>query len=133
MLLLWLSAPLLAWWISRPLVQRSAALSAEQTDFLRRLARRTWAFFDNFVTAEDNWLPPDNYQEYRAAAVARVTAQVRAAATARLRGSVRRPVSRAVGSRHRSALTSASAVTSGSGSATAARSAGSAPGSVSVR
>ena len=27
------------------------------------LARKTWSFFETFVTAEENWLPPDNYQE----------------------------------------------------------------------
>src|SRR5262249_5415263 len=30
---------------------------------LRRLARRTWAFFERFVAEEDHWLPPDNFQE----------------------------------------------------------------------
>ncbi len=27
-------------------------------------ARRTWAWFEQFVSAEDNWLPPDHFQEY---------------------------------------------------------------------
>ena len=26
-------------------------------------ARRSWRFFETFVTAEDNWLPPDNFQD----------------------------------------------------------------------
>src|SRR3546814_15440911 len=30
---------------------------------LRLVARRTWLFFETFVRPEDNWLPPDNYQE----------------------------------------------------------------------
>ena len=30
---------------------------------LRLIARRTWRFFETFVTAEDNMLPPDNFQE----------------------------------------------------------------------
>jgi len=30
---------------------------------LRLVARRTWSFFEQFVTAEDNMLPPDNFQE----------------------------------------------------------------------
>ena len=30
---------------------------------LRLIARRTWRFFEKFVTAEDNMLPPDNFQE----------------------------------------------------------------------
>ena len=30
---------------------------------LRLIARRTWRFFEKFVTAKDNMLPPDNFQE----------------------------------------------------------------------
>src|SRR5262249_30202239 len=34
-----------------------------QMIYLRSQARKIWSFFENFVTIEDNWLPPDNYQE----------------------------------------------------------------------
>ena len=30
---------------------------------LRQIARRTWSFFEEFVTQADNMLPPDNFQE----------------------------------------------------------------------
>ena len=30
---------------------------------LRLIARRTWRFFETFVTATDHMLPPDNFQE----------------------------------------------------------------------
>ena len=60
---LWLVAPLLAWWLSRPLTRRAPPLSAEQTLFLRRIARKTWAFFERWVGPADHWLPPDNYQQ----------------------------------------------------------------------
>ncbi len=72
-LLLWLVAPVVAWWISRPLLRRQAALSVEQLDFLRGLSRRTWAFFEHAVGEEDHWLPPDNIQEYRVVATAHRT------------------------------------------------------------
>ncbi len=72
-LLLWFASPLIAWWISRPLAPRDATLTVEQTLFLRALSRRTWAFFDNFVGPDGHWLPPDNLQEYRIAAVAHRT------------------------------------------------------------
>ena len=62
-LTLWLFAPLIAWWISRPLARNEAVLNADQTRFLRKLARKIWLFFDTYVTANDHWLPPDNYQE----------------------------------------------------------------------
>ncbi len=68
-LALWFASPVIAWWISRPLAYREARLSADQTLFLRRLSRKTWAFFETFVGPEDHWLPPDNYQENPAAMV----------------------------------------------------------------
>ncbi len=71
--LLWLVAPLAAWWISQPVRPPSAALDGNQQAFLRVIARRTWRFFADFVGPEDNWLPPDNYQEYPTATVAHRT------------------------------------------------------------
>ncbi|MDP3261256.1 MAG: hypothetical protein Q8M34_11860, partial [Thermodesulfovibrionales bacterium] len=70
---LWFFSPVIAWWISRPLARRGARLSDDQTIFLRKLSRKTWAFFETFVDPEDNWLPPDNYQEYPVARVAHRT------------------------------------------------------------
>ena len=72
-LLLWLNAPLFAWWLSQPLTRREAHLTLAQHIFLRKIARKTWAFFEHFVGAEDHWLPPDNYQVYRGGAVAHRT------------------------------------------------------------
>jgi cellobiose phosphorylase len=72
-LALWFASPAMAWWISRTLARRRAALSADQILFLRKLSRRTWAFFETFVGPEDHWLPPDNYQEYRVGTVAHRT------------------------------------------------------------
>src|SRR5208337_2283135 len=40
---------------------------------LRRTARRTWRFFETFVRSADNMLPPDNFQEDPAPAVAHRT------------------------------------------------------------
>jgi cellobiose phosphorylase len=72
-LLLWGASPALAWWMSRPLARRSARLTVDQTHFLRRLARKTWAYFETYVGPDDHWLPPDNVQEDRAAKVAHRT------------------------------------------------------------
>ncbi|MFY9317227.1 MAG: glucoamylase family protein [Burkholderiales bacterium] len=72
-LLLWLASPLLAWWLGRPLERPQAVLSPEQISFLRLVSRKTWAFFETFVGPEDHWLPPDNYQESPATALARRT------------------------------------------------------------
>ena len=61
---LWLTAPALALHASRsPPVAPSHAVSASESHDLRLIARRTWRFFETFVTASDNMLPPDNFQE----------------------------------------------------------------------
>jgi len=72
-LFLWFISPLIAWWISEPLKRGEARLSADQLIFLRKVARKTWAFFETFVGPEENWLPPDNYQEHPLARVAHRT------------------------------------------------------------
>src|SRR5690606_1095880 len=72
-LLLWLCATAITWWISRPMQPVISHLQAGQILFLRKTARRTWAFFEEFVAADDHWLPPDNFQEYRGALIAHRT------------------------------------------------------------
>ena len=59
----WICGPWVAWRISRATPGRAAALSRSQTVFLKAAARRTWAYFEGFVGAGENWLPPDNFQE----------------------------------------------------------------------
>ena len=72
-LLLWFVFPLVAWWISRPLVPHAVSLTVKQYSFLRKLSRKTWSFFETFIGPEDNWLPPDNYQEHPVSMVAHRT------------------------------------------------------------
>lgn len=72
-LLIWLAAPSIAWWISLPIQPPSVELTATQSRFLRMTARKTWHYFDTFVTAENHWLPPDNYQENPGPKIARRT------------------------------------------------------------
>ena len=59
----WLAAPAIAWWISQPIQAAPVALTADQLGFLRNAARKTWYYFESLVTAAENWLPPDNFQE----------------------------------------------------------------------
>ena len=72
-LVLWFTSPAIAWWISLPITHRETNLTSDQTTFLRKLARKTWAFFEKFVGPEDHWLPPDNFQEHPVAVVAHRT------------------------------------------------------------
>jgi cyclic beta-1,2-glucan synthetase len=61
---LWLLSPVIARWISQPSTGSSVPpISAVDAQALRLIARRTWCYFEKFVTAEDHMLPPDNFQE----------------------------------------------------------------------
>ncbi len=62
-LIAWFLAPIVAYWISRPKRIKEIPLTEPERAELRRIARKTWHFFETFVGDEDNWLPPDNYQE----------------------------------------------------------------------
>jgi len=62
-LLLWLIAPEVSIWIGRPREPRRESLDKPAQLFLLKIARRTWHFFETFVGPDDNWLPPDNFQE----------------------------------------------------------------------
>ena len=72
-LVLWLVAPALEHWLALTPGEETERLDERQLALLRRAARRTWAFFERFVGAEDNWLPPDNFQEHPIARVAQRT------------------------------------------------------------
>ena len=109
---------------SRPLVRRRPLLRPAQTVFLRRLARRTWRFFEIFVGADDHYLPPDNVQEQPIARVAHRTSPTniglraaRGAGRARLRLPHDRRADRPpdADADHDGAAWSATAVTSSTG------------------
>ncbi|MGZ5566370.1 MAG: GH36-type glycosyl hydrolase domain-containing protein [Limisphaerales bacterium] len=63
LLALWFVSPLIAWWISLPLIPAKPSLSDKQFQFLQKTARKTWRFFETFLNDDDHWLPPDNFQE----------------------------------------------------------------------
>jgi cyclic beta-1,2-glucan synthetase len=56
--------PLAVVLIDRPAKSwRGGILTPDDRRFLRRIARRTWRYFDDFVGPQTSWLPPDNVQE----------------------------------------------------------------------
>jgi cyclic beta-1,2-glucan synthetase len=61
-IILWLLSPAMARWASQPRFV-SDSISDADARALRLTGRRTWRFFETFVTAEDHALPPDNFQE----------------------------------------------------------------------
>ncbi|MBC7386373.1 MAG: hypothetical protein H7301_09475 [Cryobacterium sp.] len=70
---LWLITPFIKLWINGKAPSRRTALTKEERLEYRRYARRTWHFFETFVTEKDHWLAPDNYQTDPAPVVAHRT------------------------------------------------------------
>ncbi|HEU4689275.1 MAG TPA: hypothetical protein VFS23_12965, partial [Vicinamibacterales bacterium] len=62
-LILWTIAPVAAYWLSVPVGARVRPLSDRERRILRRTARKTWRYFETFVTEADAWLAPDNWQD----------------------------------------------------------------------
>jgi cellobiose phosphorylase len=64
-LLLWVSAPAVQYWIGwqRRGIRKPVQMKRDDQRYLRRIARETWRYFDDLVSPEHNWLPPDNFQE----------------------------------------------------------------------
>jgi len=73
LLLVWFLSPEIALFMSRPRRRRVERLTQQDTHRFRLLARRTWLFFETFVGPEDQWLPPDHFQEDPRGEVARRT------------------------------------------------------------
>ena len=61
--LIWFLSPLVAYVISKEITLEAFEIKEEEKTFLRRLSRKTWAYFEDFINDENNWLGPDNYQE----------------------------------------------------------------------
>ncbi len=60
----WFFSPFIAWIVSQPSTfQDSLYLSSKDEKKLRSIARRTWLYYATFVNAQNNYLPPDNFQE----------------------------------------------------------------------
>jgi cyclic beta-1,2-glucan synthetase len=72
-LALWFLLPVAAWKLSQPVEPREPRLSAAQINYLGRISRKIWSFFETYVGPDDNWLPPDNMQETPVAAIAHRT------------------------------------------------------------
>ncbi|AFR25829.1 GH36-type glycosyl hydrolase domain-containing protein [Bartonella quintana] len=72
--LAWFFSPLIAWIVSQPSeFQDTLHISSEDKKTLRCIARQTWLYYATFVNAQNNHLPPDNFQEDPKPLVARRT------------------------------------------------------------
>lgn len=72
-LICWFLAPVITWYISSPGAEKNIAIDEAKIIYLRTLARKIWSFFETFAGKNDNWLPPDNYQEHPVERVAHRT------------------------------------------------------------
>ena len=57
------SRRVVAFRVSQPGAVATSPLTDAERRALRRVARKTWLFFETFVGDADHWLPPDNFQE----------------------------------------------------------------------
>jgi cyclic beta-1,2-glucan synthetase len=62
-LFLWMVSPAVMRWLGRmDTSDNRQSLTGSDTHYLRRLARKTWRYFDDLVGPGTQWLPPDNSQ-----------------------------------------------------------------------
>lgn len=64
LIILWFVSPYIAFNVSGETVKKVEKLNKEDIQLLRKIARKTWAYFEKFAGEENNFLPPDNYQVY---------------------------------------------------------------------
>ena len=60
---MWFLSPLIAYLVSKDANTVQEPLSLENISDLRKIARRTWRYFEEYANSKNNFLAPDNYQE----------------------------------------------------------------------
>lgn len=65
--ILWIASPSICCLISRKIQKQNLlnTLNTKEQKEILEVASRTWKYFSDFLTEENNFLPPDNYQESR--------------------------------------------------------------------
>ena len=65
--IIWILSPVICWKITKKIEKESIQkqLTKEEENDVLEIAERTWKFFEDFLNQENNFLPPDNYQESR--------------------------------------------------------------------
>ncbi|MCO5734526.1 glucoamylase family protein [Rhizobium sp. SSA_523] len=62
--LLWVLSPVVAWYVSQSAETEDRLFVPESVSVeLRKISRRTWRYYEAFVTEDQHFLPPDNFQE----------------------------------------------------------------------
>ena len=65
--MLWCVGPTFAWYISNDINQKLAIekISKKDKEYILEIGKKTWKYFKENINEENNFLPPDNYQEGR--------------------------------------------------------------------
>ncbi len=63
LLVAWVFSPVIAYWISKEDPRQAEMLQDKDLLELRRIARKTWRYFEEFADHKNNHLAPDNHQE----------------------------------------------------------------------
>ncbi|WP_321477084.1 glucoamylase family protein [uncultured Paludibaculum sp.] len=72
-LVLWLLSPLVSRWLNSQPASHIKALTTSETAELRGLSLRTWRYFQEFSTADNHYLIPDNVREQGLRAADRIS------------------------------------------------------------
>lgn len=64
---IWIIAPIIACYISKEEIKSAKVkeLTNKEIEYVIEVGKRTWSFFETYMNKENNYLPPDNYQEER--------------------------------------------------------------------
>lgn len=62
-IIIWGGAPFIAYFISKDKTSEKEMLEQDELLELRKIARKTWRYFEEFANKKNNYLAPDNYQE----------------------------------------------------------------------
>ena len=65
--IIWLIAPAFAWYISKDIKEKVPLekVSSQDKEYIIEIGKRIWEYFDEYINEENNYLPPDNFQEGR--------------------------------------------------------------------
>ena len=65
--IIWLIGPIVFWYISKNKQKEEfiKEINKDEKQYLYEIGKKTWQFFKDSITKENNYLPPDNYQEDR--------------------------------------------------------------------
>ena len=65
--ILWTITPIIMWYVSKEIIlsKKIDELDKQEKEYILDIAKRTWKYFKDYMVEENNFLPPDNYQDDR--------------------------------------------------------------------